>query len=339
MFLRYYLVSSTMQSHLLGLAAAGATRNALTKGMLEALSIVAPSLKEQRAIARILGALDDKIELNRRMNETLEALARALFQSWFVDFDPVRAKMRGEQPVGMDAATAALFPSRLVQTEQGEVPEGWAIESLEKFTSFVIGGDWGASEYATTTPAETRCIRGADIPAAQAGGLGNVPLRFLRANSADKRCLRSGDIVLEISGGSPTQSTGRAVLITPGLLAKSSVPLVSSNFCRLVRMQTPAVSSYVFQWLRQLYACDVFFGLETGTTGIKNLEFTHFAKRYPLLMPTSRLLEGFDVQLRAWLSLRDSLATESDLLASLRATLLPKLLSGELRVADVVEGA
>jgi type I restriction enzyme S subunit len=76
-----------------------------------ALRVVVPPITEQRAIAAILGALDDKIELNRRMNETLEALARALFQSWFVDFDPVRAKAAGEQPVGMDAETAALFPS------------------------------------------------------------------------------------------------------------------------------------------------------------------------------------------------------------------------------------
>ncbi len=101
--------------------------------------IPVPPLGEQRVIARILGALDDKFELNRRMNETLEAMARALFKSWFVDFDPVRAKMRGEQPAGMDAATAALFPSRLVQTEHGEAPEGWTLRPLDSVATFLNG--------------------------------------------------------------------------------------------------------------------------------------------------------------------------------------------------------
>ena len=87
-------------------------------------SCQAPSLEEQRAIAHILGTLDDKIELNRRMSETLEAMARALFKSWFVDFDPVRAKMEGRDP-GLPKHIADLFPDRLVDSELGEIPEGW----------------------------------------------------------------------------------------------------------------------------------------------------------------------------------------------------------------------
>ena len=84
-----------------------------------------PPLSEQRAIAHILGTLDDKIELNRRMNETLEAMARALFKSWFVDFDPVRAKAEGRQPFGMNAATAALFPNSFQDSPLGKIPRGW----------------------------------------------------------------------------------------------------------------------------------------------------------------------------------------------------------------------
>src|SRR5690606_15625853 len=85
---------------------------------------------EQRAIAHILGTLDDKIELNRRMNETLEAMARALFKSWFVDFDPVRAKAQGQTPAGMDPATAALFPSEFEPSELGEIPKRWRASTL-----------------------------------------------------------------------------------------------------------------------------------------------------------------------------------------------------------------
>jgi type I restriction enzyme, S subunit len=97
-FLRYALVAPDMQAHLLALASAGATRNALTKRMIEALEIKAPSVPEQKAIAAVLGALDDKIESNRRMNATLDAMALALFRNWFVDFDPVHAKQEGRTP-------------------------------------------------------------------------------------------------------------------------------------------------------------------------------------------------------------------------------------------------
>ena len=94
------------------------------------LKVTVPPLAEQKAIADILGTLDDKIELNRRMNETLEAIARAIFKSWFVDFDPVRAKMDGRQPEGMDAATAKLFPDSIEDSEIGDLPRGWRISAL-----------------------------------------------------------------------------------------------------------------------------------------------------------------------------------------------------------------
>lgn len=139
-FLRYTLVSSSYQSHLLALASAGATRNALTKSMIEGLEIEAPALPEQKRIAHILGTLDDKIELNRKMNATLEAMARALFKSWFVDFDPVRAKMEGRQPEGMDAETAALFPDELVESELGLIPKGWEVKPLSEMIEILSGG-------------------------------------------------------------------------------------------------------------------------------------------------------------------------------------------------------
>lgn len=131
-FLRYVLVSPSMQDHLLALASAGATRNALTKAMIESLVIKAPLIDEQRAIAHILGTLDDKIELNRKQNETLEAMARALFKAWFVDFEPVRAKIegrwqRGQSLPGLPAHLYDLFPDRFVESELGEIPEGWEI--------------------------------------------------------------------------------------------------------------------------------------------------------------------------------------------------------------------
>ena len=122
----------------------GSAQPFISQGDARALTLELPPLSEQRSIAHVLGTLDDKIELNRRMNETLEEMARALFKSWFVDFDPVRAKMecrwrRGESLPGLPAEHYDLFPDRLVPSELGEIPEGWGLRSLGSFGEIVTG--------------------------------------------------------------------------------------------------------------------------------------------------------------------------------------------------------
>ena len=113
---------------------------------LRTIEIPLPPLPEQRAIAHVLGTLDDKIELNRRMNETLEEMARALFKSWFVDFDPVRAKMAGED-TGLPPEVAALFPERLVESELGEIPERWQVRTLEEVAKVIYGAPFSSSRF------------------------------------------------------------------------------------------------------------------------------------------------------------------------------------------------
>jgi type I restriction enzyme S subunit len=102
----------------------------LNRNFIYPIPVCVPKPKEQRAIASVLGALDDMIEVNREINETLEELARALFKSWYVDFDPVRAKLEGRPPAGMDAATAALFPDHFQDSELGQIPKGWEVKQL-----------------------------------------------------------------------------------------------------------------------------------------------------------------------------------------------------------------
>ena len=129
-FLKYTLSALDISGYL-----TGSTMPKLTQGNMNSISLLAPPLPEQRAIAHVLGTLDDKIEMNRRMNETLETMARALFKSWFVDFEPVRAKMegrwrRGDSLPGLPAEHYDLFPNRLVDSELGEIPEGWGVKPL-----------------------------------------------------------------------------------------------------------------------------------------------------------------------------------------------------------------
>ncbi|MCS6954632.1 MAG: restriction endonuclease subunit S, partial [Bryobacteraceae bacterium] len=168
----------------------------LTVASLSALTLAIPPGKEQRAIAHILGTLDDKIELNRRMNETLEAIARAIFKSWFVDFDPVRAKASGEPPesicrrLGLTPDLLALFPDRLVDSELGEIPEGWGVGRLDEEFDLTMG---------QSPPGETYNEVGNGIPFYQ--GRADFESRFPKRRvycSAPKKLAKRGDTLISV---------------------------------------------------------------------------------------------------------------------------------------------
>ena len=297
-----------------------------------------PALSEQRRIAHLLGTLDEKIELNRQMNETLEAMARAIFKSWFVDFDPVQAKIKERQPAGMDAETAALFPSTFQDSPLGKIPEEWEVARFADLADVILGGDWGKETESDNYLHPTLCIRGADISSLQTGGLGDMPIRYLKTSSLAKRQLRSGDLVIEISGGSPTQSTGRAMLINKELLDRLNFPLVYSNFCRLIRLKPEDMSNFVYLWFRRLYSNDEFFQYENGTTGIKNLAFMVFAQENNILVPPMPIVNAFNRKIEPLFTMLQLNGEQSRTLSQIRDTLLPKLLSGKIRVDDVDKG-
>lgn len=139
LFLYYMFLSSSVAEQITS-QAIGSSVPGFNLGQLRSIRLRLPPVALQRKIAGILGTLDDKIELNRQTNETLEAMARALYKSWFVDFDPVRAKAEGHAPGGMDADTAKLFPSELVDSELGPKPKGWRVAPLQEYVEALSGG-------------------------------------------------------------------------------------------------------------------------------------------------------------------------------------------------------
>lgn len=336
-FLRYVLVSPSMQDHLLALASAGATRNALTKAMIESLYIRAPLIEEQRAIAYILGTLDDKIELNRRANETLESMARTLFKAWFVDFEPVRAKLegrwqRGQSLPSLPAHLYDLFPDRLVDSEFGEVPRGWEHIPFGSLLESTIGGDWGKDIPEDDHSEVVSIIRGTDFPDVSSGGIGKVPTRYTTAKKLASRQLQDGDIVLEISGGSPTQPTGRSILISEATLERFGNAVVCASFCRRFQPKNSDLGALAFMHLQNLYAAGGTWEYQNQSTGIANFQTTRFLESEMVVMPSSALLRVFAAQAS---SLLKKISNNENLaLVKLRDTLLPKLISGELRVPD-----
>jgi type I restriction enzyme S subunit len=284
-------------------------------------------VKTQRAIGQVLGALDDKIELNRRMSDTLEAMARALFQSWFVDFDPVHAKKAGRAPVGMDAETAALFPDRFEDSPLGPIPAGWKVGSLGAFLNVELGGDWGEdNQFEESIQVVT--LRGVDLEHLRSQGSATAPRRWIKHASLAKRRLRGNDILIATSGAGPC---GRALWVSPYLEPAFDLPVVYSNFCKRLSAKSSAYAAYFDRVLFGMHQTDEIWEYVNGTS-IPNLEIHSLLSGKCTVVPPHSVLERF-VNFLSPIYQR-LYSTESRILTVIRDSLLPRLLSGELRVPE-----
>ena len=322
LYLRYYLATPETQAMLLSWAGSGGTRNALTKQMIESFEVRAPvDISEQRAIAHVLGTLDDKIEMNRRMNETLEEMARALFKSWFVDFDPVRAKIEGrwrhgESFPGLPAEHYDLFPDQLVDSELGEIPEGWEVKTLGELCD---NPQYGYTQSAKDEPIGPKFLRITDINKKAWIDWGSVPYCEITEEDFNKYRLKKGDVLI-------------ARMADPGhgCMIEDEQNAVFASY--LIRFR-PSYGRYVRflqYWLRSYNYWELVRGRGAGTTRI-SLN-ARVLSGFPLLVPTDSLLGAFGEQISVLRSRIVANANESLALTAQRDALLPKLVSGEVRV-------
>ena len=275
-----------------------------------------PPLPEQRAIAQILGTLDDKIELNRRMNETLEGMVRALFKSWFVDFDPVRAKMEG-QDTGLPHEVSDLFPGRLVPSELGEIPEGWEVKRLNFFAT-LNPESWSRTNHPNG-------VEYVDLANTKWGIIEATQYYFWKdAPSRAKRVLRSGDTIVGT--------------VRPG---NGSYSLVA---------QEGLTGSTGFAVLRPIHSRyrEFVYLSATSTENIERLANHADGAAYPAVRPNvvsdtqvvtpkvgTNIVNIFSKTVAPIANRIESNKAESNTLTTLRDTLLPKLISGELRVERI----
>jgi len=321
-FLRYWSRGTEFRQQLHGLSQSTDMAPYLSLRDQQRLRITLPPTQEQRAIAHILGTLDDKIELNRRMSETLEAMARALFKSWFVDFDPVRAKMEGRwRPghslPGLPAHLHDLFPDRFVESELGEIPEGWDLGTVE---------DLGDLSRQSVKPGEfpEEVFHHYSIPAYDEG---RMPRGQAGSEIKSNKNLVLPDSVL-ISKLNPRIPRVWLPSVVSGRRA-----ICSTEF--LVVRPKPGYSRFfLYALLTSSSFSSRFVTLVTGTSGshqrVKPQAFT----KMPILRSPKTVVERFASEASASLSRVESLRRESRTLAALRDTLLPKLVSGELRVNE-----
>lgn len=323
-FLRYVIVSPLMQSHLLALASAGATRNALTKAMIESLDIKVPPIQEQRAIAHILGTLDDKIELNRKQNETLEAMARALFKAWFVDFEPVRAKMegrwqRGQSLPGLPARLYDIFPDRLIESELGEIPEGWKVSSFSDAVD-IIGGGTPKTSVSEYWDGEIPWFSVVDTPRPSDVFVVQTEKSITQAglNGSSVRLIPKGTTIISARG-------------TVGNLAIAGRDMVFNQSCYALRGKDGFRSYFIFLSARHMV--EQLKAMSHGSVFSTITRQTFEAVR--CVLPSKNISQQFEKNSAGLFAPILCHVNESRILAQLRDTLLPKLISGELRVPDV----
>lgn len=311
----YYWFLSPYGKNEINAKAIGSTQKALTIDSLSKFNIKIPiNLEDQRRIASILSSLDRKIELNNKINADLEEMAQAIFKNWFVDFEPFK-------------------DSKFVDSELGMIPEGWKVGSYSEMIESLISGDWGKETPQGNYTHEVACVRGCDFQDINNGVRGKTPQRYILEKNYQTKHLKDKDILVEISGGTATVSTGRTSLVTEELLKKYKHDIVCTNFCKVLRPLSQ-FSSYVYYSWKYKYDNDIMFGYENGTSGIKNFAIKDFIEKEPVLILKEQDIVEFQKIIDNLQKQKQIKGTENTTLSLLRDTLLPRLMSGELEVPE-----
>lgn len=312
-FLYWLFLSRGFNQHLVA-TASGTKILHTAPSRIESYEFNLPPLDEQRAIAHILGTLDDKIELNRRTNETLEAMARALFKSWFVDFDPVRAKAQGQTPPGMDPATAALFPCHFQDSELGEIPRGWTAGSLTEVAE-LNSESWSAK----TAPPTVNYV---DLSNTKWGKIESTThYAWAEAPSRARRVLRPGDSVV----GTVRPGNGSYALITDEGLTGSTGFAV---------LRPKAQDDIAFVYLAATSRQNIESLAHLADGGAYPAVRPDVVSATPVVIADEPVMAAFEKAARPlYLHIAHN-DRESRTLSRTRDTLLPRLLSGELSVTQ-----
>ncbi|MBY7893124.1 restriction endonuclease subunit S [Vibrio fluvialis] len=322
----YYFLNSSVGQQEIRQGTVGAVQAKLPLYSIEKIKIYWPERFEREKIVKQLATIDKKLGLNNQTNQTLEQMAQAIFKSWFVDFDPVKAKMNGEQPEGMDAATASLFPEKLVESELGLIPEGWEVLESQKVATVAIGKTPPRKEpqWFSENPSNITWISIKDM-----GNAGTYALdssEYLTPEAVDKfnvKVIPDNTLILSFK-----LTVGR-VAITHGEMTTNEA-IAHYKLADDARVSTNFLYSYMKQ-----------FNFESlgSTSSIAKAVNSKIIKALPIIVPTKEILGSFDTLVKPLFDKIKSNQIENQNLEALRDTLLPKLLSGEIELGHAEEMA
>ncbi|MBQ6268540.1 MAG: restriction endonuclease subunit S [Bacteroidetes bacterium] len=253
---------------------------------------------EQIKIETILWNIDSKIELNNKINKNLFEWLKEYFKDKFYN---------------------------------NKEKNSYLID----YISETIGGDWGKENQDGNNNTRVYCVRGADIPSMEYGNKGNAPVRYILEKNYNKKKLKPNNIIIEISGGSPIQSTGRIAYITEHILNIYDSPLLCTNFCRAIETKNNILAPFVYMNLKLMYEDDLFFNWENGTTGIKNLALNDMLSNLEVGVPNEKELNEYYLLFHIIMNKISNNSNENMKLSQLRDTLLPRLMNGEIDLSNV----
>lgn len=310
-FLYYFLTSPAGQASLLAASHGAVQLNIAPRAVVEKILTPTPRIEEQRAIISVLGSLDDRITLLRETNATLEAIAQALFKSWFVDFDPVRAKMEGRAPEGMDEATAALFPDSFEESELDLVPRGWRVIALDEIANYLNG--LALQKFPATGQDDLPVIKIAQLRKGD-----SVGADMASRNIKPEYIIQNGDVLFSWSG-----SLEVAIWCGgEGALNQHLFKVTSTNYPKwLYYLWT----RHHLEHFRQVAA--------SKATTMGHIQRAHLSGA-KVFVPPKEVLLAANTVLQPIIERLIETALQAQTLSTLRDTLLPRLISGQLRLRE-----
>jgi type I restriction enzyme S subunit len=331
-FLFYVLALKESQEYLVTNATGSANQVNISSKTIESLPCPQIDFHNSSLIANTLNALDDRITLLRETNATLEAIAQALFKSWFVDFDPVHAKAQGRQPEGMDEQTAALFPDRFVESELGMVPLGWEVGMIDDVCDFQNGYAFKSTEMSKSKEDTYKIFKMGNIK--KGGGLNRSGTKdyFEKAKSKnlDRYLLKKGDLLMCM-----TDMKNNVVLLGHTALMDIDDEFLVNQRVGMLRSKNKKIANFPFLYL--LTNSDFFIAdLRTrANSGVQVNLSTQEIKNTKFVLPPEKIHQHFNEVTEAIYEKLFILEQQQDSLADLRDSLLPRLISGQLRLPDV----
>lgn len=314
-YLYYFLTQDKVINFLQMIAETGVSSYpSIRPENIENIKIKLPPMDYQNRCVEQLLILERKMQSNKELISYLEELCHLQFHKWFVDYNFPNSTGKPYKDSG----------GEMIQINGKGVPVGWTIEPIERFIYDIHNGDWGEDE-PSDGAVETYCIRGADIPNVKHGKLEDLPTRYIKSSNEQKKQLKHGDIVIEASGGSPTQSTGRTIVIRNTFLEKLDKPLYFSNFSKVI-IPKKNYSMFVYLLMNKLFNRGVFFRFEGKTSGIRNLLIQNLVKKVTFVNPSEEVLYKFEEQIGVYWDKICILGYENELLEETRDLLIKKII-------------
>lgn len=325
-YIFYMAKSPVFRNRAIGCMEGTSGRKRVNEGALKRQLILVPNISIQKKIASVLSSLDDKIEINNKINASLQAIGQTLYKYWFMQFD-----FPDENGNPYKSSGGKMVYSLLLKRE---IPAGWEVKSLAEWIEKDKSGDWGKESNQGSYQLEVDCIRGADINGLNGNGDVKAPRRFILTKNSHK-VLESHDLIVEISGGSPTQSTGRLSFVTEETLKRFNVPLICSNFCKAVSLKDKKLLFNFAQAWNSAYDNGILFGFEGKTSGIKNLLFDTFVSSFQTAFPEKVIVDKFYELMLSLHNQSQKLIKQNLELTQLRDWLLPMLMNGQVKLTDL----